>query len=80
MQAFLDWCRLFCSGDVVRRALKYAVVVGAVLVAINYGDVLMRGEVTRADVLKMMLTILVPYCVSALSSVGTIQQLQQREH
>jgi hypothetical protein len=56
--------------SVVRRALGYAVGVGALLIAINHGDALIRGEWTRDRLLKMGLTVLVPYCVSTLSSVG----------
>jgi len=56
--------------SVVRRALGYAVGVGALLIAINHGDALVRGEWTRERLLKMGLTALVPYCVSTLSSVG----------
>jgi hypothetical protein len=56
--------------SVVRRALGYAVVVGAVLIAINHGDALVRGEWSGTRWLKMGLTVLVPYCVSTLSSVG----------
>ena len=76
MSTFLAWCRLFCSRPVVLRALKYAVAVGAILVAINHGDAILRGDLTRGRLLKIALTILVPYCVSALSSVGTIRQMQ----
>jgi hypothetical protein len=56
--------------SVVRRALGYAVVVGALLIAINHGDALLRGEWSPDRWLKMGLTVLVPYCVSTLSSVG----------
>ena len=55
---------------VVRRALGFAVVVGALLITINHGDALVAGEVTARRLLKMGLTVLVPYCVSTLSSVG----------
>ena len=63
------WFRLACSGPVVRRALIFAVVVGSVLVAINHGDALLRGDVDAGRGLRMGLTVLVPYVVSTLSSV-----------
>lgn len=75
----LKWCRLACQGPVVRRALKYAVVVGAVLIAINHGGALLAGDVDRPRLLRMGLTIMVPYVVSALSSVGAIRTLERRE-
>jgi hypothetical protein len=56
--------------SVVRRALGYAVGVGALLIAINHGDALVRGEWGADRLLRMGLTVLVPYCVSTLSSVS----------
>ena len=58
------------AASVVRRALGYAVVVGAILIGINHGDALLRGEWSATRLFKMGLTVLVPYCVSTLSSVG----------
>ncbi len=59
--------------DVFKRALGYAVVVGAILIAINHGDAILSGEISRGRLLKMLLTICVPYCVSTASSVGAIR-------
>ena len=70
-----DWLELAASGAVVRRALKFAVVVGAILIAINHGDALLRGEMDGVRVVKMILTPLVPYAVSTLSSVSAIRAL-----
>ncbi len=64
---------LACSGAVVRRATGYAVVVGAVLIAINHGDALLRGDVDATRWWKMGLTVLVPYTVSTLSSVAALR-------
>ena len=64
---------------VVLRACRYAVVVGAVLIAINHGDALLRGEVDAGRLLKMGLTVLVPYAVSTLSSVGATLALRRGE-
>ena len=65
--------RLATSPDVVRRALWYAVVVGAILIAINHGDALARADLGAARLIKMALTALVPYAVSTLSSVQALQ-------
>ena len=70
-----EWLRLAGSPSVVRRALGYAAVVGAVLIAINHGDAVVRGEIGADRLLKMGLTVLVPYAVSTLSSVQAIRQL-----
>ncbi len=68
-----EWLELATSRPVVRRALAYAVIVGAVLIAINHGDAILQGEISQTRVLKMMLTILVPYSVSTLSSVQALR-------
>ncbi|MDP6977336.1 MAG: nitrate/nitrite transporter NrtS [Myxococcota bacterium] len=57
------------SRSVVKRALGYAIVVGAILISINHGDALLRGDIDSVRLFKMGLTVLVPYSVSTLSSV-----------
>ena len=66
--------RLALQGSVVKRALKYAVVVGLVLITINHSDAIIQGQVTRGRFFKMVLTVLVPYIVSTLSSVGAMRE------
>ena len=61
----------------VRRALMYSVVVGAVLIGINHGDAILRGEIDGTRLTKMGLTVLVPYLVSTLSSVGAYREHSQ---
>jgi hypothetical protein len=72
-----DWLGVATRRDVVRRALGYAVVVGAILITINHGDALVRGELGEGRLLKMLLTVMVPYCVSTSSSVGAIRRLEE---
>ena len=59
--------------DIVRRAFGYAVVVGGILILINHGDHLLAGEMDLRRAFKLLLTPLVPYCVSTLSSVGALR-------
>ena len=61
---------------VVRRALGFAVVVGPILISINHADALLRGDIDSVRLLKMALTVLVPYCVSTLSSVNAIRDTE----
>ncbi len=68
------WLALASEPAVVRRALAYAVVVGAILIAINHGDAILRGDVTAGRLVRMALTILVPYTVSTASSVGAMRE------
>lgn len=72
-----QWLRVATRRDVVQRALKYAVLVGAILIAINHGRAIVSGEVTAERWLQMLLTTLVPYCVSTASSVGAILHVSQ---
>ena len=68
-----EWLRLVSSPSVVKRALGYAIVVGIVLITINHGDAILKGDLSRVRVLKMALTVLVPYVVSTLSSVSALR-------
>ncbi len=71
-----DVLRLAASPGVVRRALCYALVVGSLLIAINHGDAILAGELTSSQLLKMGLTVFVPYAVSTLSSVSALRSLR----
>ncbi len=73
-----EFFRLARQPRVVQRALKSAVVVGLVLLAINHGDALLHGEMTRGRWFKMALTVLVPYAVSTVSSVQAMRDLTAR--
>jgi len=65
-----EWLAIACERGTVIRGLQFAVVVGAVLIAINHGDAILAGNVDRTRLLKMLLTVAVPYLVSTLSTVG----------
>ena len=66
------WLQLATTGPVVRRALKFAVIVGAILISINHGDAIVRGDLDSGRVAKMVLTVFVPYAVSTASSVAAM--------
>jgi uncharacterized peroxidase-related enzyme len=69
----MSWLHLAFQGPVVRRALLYAVVVGSVLVGINHGDTILRGDISGGRLLRIAFTVLVPYLVSTSSSVAAIR-------
>ena len=69
-----SFLRMAFEPSVVRRALLYAVVVGSVLIAINHADAILAGEVGSGRLLKMGLTVLVPYLVSTLSSISAARR------
>ena len=68
-----EWLRIAARPSVIRRSLRYGVLVGCILIGINYGDTILHGEVTTAGLLKMGLMAFVPYVVSTVSSVAAIQ-------
>ncbi len=72
------WFQIATSKDCTRRALGYAVVVGIILILINHVDALIRGDIDTVRVLKMGLTILVPYTVSTLSSVQALMKARKQ--
>ncbi len=67
-----EWLRIAGTRPIVMRGLKYGLVVGSILIAINHGNAIANGTVDSTRMIQMMLTLLVPYCVSTASSVGAI--------
>ncbi|MBI1367126.1 MAG: phosphoenolpyruvate protein kinase [Planctomycetes bacterium] len=67
------------SPSVIRRGLAYAVIVGVILIAINHGDAILRGDITWPRLWRMGLTVIVPYMVSTLSSVGAMRRARKIE-
>ena len=69
-----DWLRLARRRDVVARAVRVALVVGTILIIINYADRAIASDLTANDWIKMAITYLVPYGVSTCSAVGAIRE------
>ncbi|HED13897.1 MAG TPA: phosphoenolpyruvate protein kinase [Gammaproteobacteria bacterium] len=75
----MTWLRIACERQVVVRSMKYAFIVGPILIAINEGDLILVGDITTTMVAKMLLTVCVPYLVSTFSSVGAICSMQKEK-
>ena len=60
------------SPSVIKRGIKYSIIVGTVLTLINHGDSLLERELDKIKLLRIGLTYIVPYIVSTLSSVQAI--------
>lgn len=73
-----EWLALACSPPVVRRAALSSVIVGLVLNSINHGDAVWAGDISVRRLFQMGLTMLVPYCVSTVSSVGALRSIQRQ--
>ena len=61
-------CYCAVSGGVPRRSLVVALIVGTVLNLINQGDAMLSG--VPIDLTKLLLTYVVPYCVSTYGAVS----------
>lgn len=66
------WFRVALRWDVVRRASASSLLVGPVLVVINHGSALLRGDLGPYRLLQIALTMCVPYVVSTVSSIQAI--------
>jgi hypothetical protein len=74
-----EWFHLAFDRTVVRRALWCMLIVGAVLITINHGDALLAGELNGKRLIQIGLTLLVPYCVSTVSSVGAMRAFRSEK-
>jgi len=73
MKDFLSLC---FTKPVIKRATYTALIVGTILIAINHGDALLRGQVDATRLFKIILTVFVPYIVSTTSSVSAILNMK----
>ncbi len=69
-QSFLS---LAFSRAVVPRAIRVSLLVGTILAVINHGDKIVALSLSSEDVVKVLLTYLVPYAVSTWSAVGALR-------
>jgi hypothetical protein len=69
------WLRAATRPSVVRRSLKYALIVGSVLVAINHGDAIVDGDLSLARLVRIAGTVVVPYLVTTFTSVDAGRSL-----
>ncbi len=55
------------------------IVVGAILITINHGDAILRGEVDGLRFARILLTLAVPYVVSTVSSVAAMREMRKKD-
>jgi hypothetical protein len=73
-----EWLRIARRPAVVRRAWRYGLGVGTLLIVINHGDAILRKDVSMARVLRMLSTMAVPYVVSTASAVSAIRERSEQ--
>jgi hypothetical protein len=76
MQAWRAAVTLAFSADIMCRAVVVALVVGLLLNLINQGDALIAGR--PLNWWKLILTFLVPYCVSTHGAVAARRAITLR--
>lgn len=74
MKSFFALC---FTKSIVKRAGITALIVGTILIAINHGDALLKGQLDNGRLFKIVLTLFVPYIVSTVSSVSTILSMRK---
>jgi hypothetical protein len=72
-----EWLGLCFTKSIVKRACISALVVGTVLILINHGDAILRGDMDTLRLIRIVLTVVVPYLVSTVSSVSTTMSIKK---
>lgn len=68
------WALVFCRKSVI-RALKISAIIGTILIVINQGDMIING--LAPPIWKIILTYLVPFCVSSYSSAKLLSEINR---
>lgn len=68
------WFQIALNRGVSVRAIKTSVYVGTLLVMINQGSLIIHQGFTADIGVKILLTYLIPYCVSTCASVSAIRE------
>ncbi len=71
------WLQTAMRPEVFKRSRRVALLVGTILVAINYFDRIFTGDLLPIDYIKMLMTYGVPFCVSTHASVNAILEQQK---
>jgi class 3 adenylate cyclase len=71
-----EWLVIATEKTVVRRALLYSLVIGPVLIAINHGQNIWLGELELGSLLQILMTVMVPYIVTTMSSVSALKKIK----
>lgn len=72
-----SWFQIALQSRVYKRALKTSLFVGTLLVIINQSGQIIDHGFSSEIFIKIILTYLVPYCVSTYASVEAIRDASQ---
>jgi hypothetical protein len=68
------------SKEVMMIAFKVALIVGTILALINHGPKILNGTLSQENVYQILITYLVPYCVSTYSSMKMFQKIKDEKY
>lgn len=75
------WLQTAMLPSIRKRCLKTALIVGTLLMLINYFDRMFSGQMIATDFFKIALTYCVPYAVCTFASVSAVlEKVEQRSH
>ena len=77
-QSLRFWMQQALRPDIVGRGLRFALIVGTVVTAINQGDVFTGSQITPGVLIKILLNYCVPYFVATCADLAVLAS-QQRE-
>jgi len=77
---FRSWLIAAMHPATARRARLTSLIVGTILTAINHGPALLANQMTYERIWQILLTFLVPYAVSTVSSVATRHEMKGAAH
>ena len=73
MSAPKGWFAIATQPGIVKRSVRVALVVGTVLTLINQGGRLLALDIDAPTLARIVLTYIVPYCVSTWAAVGALR-------
>jgi len=68
-----NWLHTAMRPEVMRRSRRLALLVGTILILVNYADRVVTGAIVPMDYVKMLMTYFVPYGVTTYASVSAIR-------
>ena len=66
------WFAIATRPAIVKRSVRVALVVGTLLTLINQGGRLLALDIDAPTLARIVLTYIVPYCVSTWAAVGAL--------
>ncbi len=72
MSALKVWFAIATGPAIVKRSVRVALVVGTLLTLINQGGRLLAIDIDAPTLARIVLTYVVPYCVSTWAAVGAL--------